>query len=361
MINLQSNYPVLPEQDAEWKRLLHEAVDLYGAESVRLPAFGGGERNRELAAAWLGVTAERTFLAEAGHHALLATVMAAGLAGKTVAVEALTYPWFVRQLQVLGCKVVPVAIDADCLLPDALRDACAREQAAGTPVAAVYTMPSLHNPTGAVASVARRREVVAVARQFGCLLIEDGAYGFLLDGEPARYTELAPELAFYVESLSKRYAPGLRTAFLVGPAEMKDDMALALRLVASGSSTLLASLGCAMAADGRLAATIAAKRVEGAKRLALTRELLSGFDVMGEGNSWHVWVSLPAGDLRTDAEIEAACEVRRVGVTGARWFTAPGVEVARAVRLGLGGETEWDRCAEGLRVFAEVVRSAGAA
>jgi DNA-binding transcriptional MocR family regulator len=155
MINLQSNYPVLAEQDREWNRLLHSAVDRFAPESLRLPAFGGSVENRRLAAGWLGMPVERVFIAEAGHHALIAAVMAAGLVGKTVAVEALTYPWFVKQVQMLGCRVVPMALDWECMRPDALREVCEREE-----VAAVYTMPTQHNPTGAVASLARRQGIL---------------------------------------------------------------------------------------------------------------------------------------------------------------------------------------------------------
>ena len=350
VINLQNNYPVLAEQEAGWKALLLEAVERFGGDALRLPAFGGWMRDRELAAGWLGVPVGRALIAEAGHHALLATLMAAKLVVKTIAVEALTYPWFVRQAQMLGARVLPVAMDGECMEPEALRALCAQEH-----VDAVYSLPSLHNPTGAVAGWERRKQIVAVAREFGLTIIEDGAYGFLLNNEPEHYFELAPERSFYVESLSKRVAPGLRTAFLVVPEPMSVESELALRLVASGSSTLLASMGCAMAADGRLAATIQAKRLEGAARRAKTLEILSGLDVTAGPNSWHLWVALPEG-VGDDAEVEHRCEERGVLVTGARWFTAPGAQVPRAVRLGLGCETEWERSAEGLRVFAEVVR-----
>jgi DNA-binding transcriptional MocR family regulator len=350
MINLQSNYPVLAEQDADWNRLLHGAVDRFAPESIRLPAFGGSMENRRLAAAWLDVPVERVFIGEAGHHTLIAAVMGAGLVGKTVAVEALTYPWFVRQAQMLNMRVVPVALDGECMRPDALRAVCEREA-----VAAIYTMPSMHNPTGATASLARRQAVVEVAREFDLTIIEDGAYGFLLADEPPRYVALAPERAFYVESLSKRVAPGLRTAFLVVPSRFAADAELALRVTTSGSSTLLASLGCSMAADGSLAAVIEAKRVEGTLRSAKAVEILAGLEMIAGPNSWHLWVTLPDG-VGSDEDVERACEERGVLVTGARWFTAPETVVPRAVRVGLGGETEWERVAEGLHVFAEVVR-----
>lgn len=348
-INLQSNYPVLAEQDAEWNRLLHGAVDKFAPESLRLPAFGGSAENRRLAAAWLEMPVERVLIAEAGHHALIASVMGAGLAGKPVAVEALTYPWFVRQAQMLGMRVRPVAMDAECMQPEALRALCQREK-----IAAVYTMPTMHNPTGAVASLARRRAMVEVAREFDLVMIEDGAYGFLVADEPSRYVELAPERAFYVEALSKRAAPGLRTAFLVAPERLVAEVEMALRVTTSGSATLLASLGCAMAADGSLARLIQAKQVEGEKRRLKAEAMLAGLERMSGENSWHLWVTLPEG--LTAESVEAACEARGVLVTGAQWFAAPGTDVPQAVRIGLGGETEWDRVAQGLRVFAEVAR-----
>lgn len=353
MINLQSNYPVLAEQETAWPGRLREGVERFGAAALRLPAFGGSGANRDLAAAWLGVSVERTWICTSGHHGTMAALLAAGLAGKTIAVEALTYPWFVRQAQMLGMRVVAVAMDGEGMLPDALKAACE-----GEGVAAVYTMPSMHNPTGAVAGVERRRTVVAVAREFGLTVIEDGAYGFLVEEEPPRYTELAPERAFYVESLSKRVVPGLRTCFVVGPEVLGEEIALALRVMTSGSSTLLASMGCAMAADGSLAAVIAAKRVEGERRRLMALEILAGMDAVSGRNSWHVWVRAGDGDLRTDEVIERACEARGVLVTGARWFAAPDAAVPRAVRIGLGGETDWGLVEEGLRMVAGVVELA---
>ena len=349
MINLQSNYPVLAEQEAAWPAMLRDGVERFGADALWLPAFGGSVANRELAAAWLGVGVERTWICTSGHHGTMAALLAAGLAGKTIAVEALTYPWFVRQAQMLGMQMVAVAMDAEGLLPESLREVCERGG-----VAAVYTMPTHHNPTGATAGEARRMAVVAVAREFGLTIIEDGAYGFLEEEEPPRYAELAAERTFYVESLSKRAVPGLRTCLLVAPERLGEQTALALRVMTSGSSTLLASMGCAMAADGRLASLMVAKRVEGARRQAAARELLEGLEVSAGSNAWHLWVGLPEGP--GPVEIEKRCEEKGVLVTGGNWFAAPGTVAPRAVRLGLGGEVERQRAMEGVRRFVAVVR-----
>ena len=62
-----------------------------------------------------------------------------------------------------------------------------------------------------------------------------------------------------------------------------------------------------------------------------------------------------AGGVRS-REVEKKCEEKGVLVSGGNWFAAPGTDAPRAVRLGLGGEVEFERAMEGVRVFAGVVR-----
>jgi len=280
--------------------------------------------------------------------------MAAGLAGKRVVVEAITYTGFLEQCRMLGVEVTACAMDAEGLCADSLREICVKGKDAGRPVAAVFTMPTLHNPVGCVASVERRRAVVEVAREFGLVVIEDDAYAFLHDDPPVRYATLAPERTFYVRGLSKNFAPVVRTGLMVVPVEYAAAVANAVKQGASGVSRMLAGAAISMLEDGTMDRVIAEKRVEGAARQAAARELLEGLEVSAGPNAWHLWVSLPEGVSASD--VERRCEECGVLVSGGRWFAAPGTEVPRAVRLGLGGEVERVRALEGVRVFVEVVR-----
>ena len=350
-INLQSNYPVLAEQDAAWLALLHNAVDRFGAESVRLGAYGGSLHNRSYAAAWLRTPVERTWICSAGHHGLVTSLLAANLVGKIIVVEAITYPWFLRQAAMLGARLISVPLNDEGLDPQALRDLLKRES-----VAAIYTMPTHHNPVGVVSPLSRRNEIVSIARDYNLFLIEDAAYAFLVDNEPPRYIDLAPERSFYIASLSKRVVPGLRTAFLAAPESLSSQVELALRVLASGSSTLLASLGCEMAHNGTLDATIQRKRIEGAARLARALDLLKDFETTAGPNSWHIVVKLPPN--LTSEQTEQLCEDNGILITGMHWFTAFDAPVQRAVRIALGGETEWSRVAAGLQIFTQLLRDA---
>jgi DNA-binding transcriptional MocR family regulator len=357
MIDLQFNFPMMVGQDVVWAEHVRASLEVQAAEGLAAlrPSFRGGEvRMREIAAEWLGEAVERVALTCSGHHGCLVALMAAGLAGKRVVVEAITYTGFIEQCRMLGVEVTACAMDGEGLRADSLREICVKGKDAGRPVAAVFTMPTLHNPVGCVASVERRRAVVEVAREFGLIVIEDDAYAFLHDDPPVRYATLAPERTFYVRGLSKNFAPVVRTGLMVVPVENAAATANAVKQGASGVSRMLAGAACAMLADGTMDRVIAAKRVEGAARQAAARELLEGLEVSAGPNAWHLWVSLPEGLSASD--VERRCEEKGVLVSGGNWFAAPGTVVPRAVRLGLGGEVERDRALEGVRVFMEVVR-----
>ena len=98
---------------------------------------------------------------------------------------------------------------------------------------------------------------------------------------------------------------------------------------------------------------IAAKLAEGARRNKAARAVLGSAATPGAECAWHLWVSLPGG--MTSGTAQRACAERGVMVSGAPGFTAPGVEVPRALRIGLGGEVEAERIEEGVRVVAEVI------
>ena len=348
---------MLVGQDAVWAEHVRASLEEQAQDGMAAlrPSFrGGGEtRVREIAAAWLGEAVERVALTCSGHHGCLVALMAAGLAGKRVVVEAITYTGFIELCRLLDVEVAACAMDAEGLRADALREICAKGKAEGRPVAAVFTMPTLHNPVGCVASLERRLAVVEVARKFGLVVIEDDAYGYLHDDPPTSYAKLAPERTFYVRGLSKSFAPVVRTGLMVIPVQYAAAVANAMKHSSAGVARVLAGAATAMLADGTMDRLIAAKRVEGARRQAAARELLGGLEVSAGPNAWHLWVSLPEG--LSPEDVEKRCEEKGVLVSGGNWFAAPGTEVPRAVRLGLGGEVERERALEGVRVFVEVV------
>jgi DNA-binding transcriptional MocR family regulator len=352
VIDLVWNFPMFLEQGAEWQGYLRRAVDELHVEDPRemRPSFRGSDAAlRARAAKWLSVEPDRAWITCGGHHGTLLALMAAGLGGKTIAVEEVTYTAILEQGKMLGVKLLACSYDGEGMKPAALRAACEREQ-----VAAVFLMPTVHNPLGIVAGLERRKAIVEVAREFGLVIIEDDAYGFMEPGAPPNYAVLAPERTFYVRGLSKNYAPATRTGFMVVPNQYTREMENAIKNTTTGTTLVHNTAALALIEDGTVDRVMAAKLVEGAKRNALGRSLLGQAAAPGAQCAWHLWVSLPNG--LTAEEAQRICLARGVMVSGAAGFTAPGVAVPRALRLGMGGEVEREKVEEGLRIVATVIQ-----
>jgi len=351
MIDLVWNFPLFAEQGAEWQGYLQRAVAELPVDDARLmrPSFRGGDAGlRVRAARWLGVEPERAWLVCGGHHGTLVSLLAAGLGGKALAVEEITYTAILEQGKMLGTKLVACAYDGEGMKPEALREACERET-----VSAVFLMPTVHNPLGIVAGLERRKAIVEIAREFDLVIVEDDAYGFMEPEAAANYAVLAPERTFYVRGLSKNYAPATRTGFVVAPERFAGAMESVIKNTTTGTSLAHNVASMELVEDGTLDRVMAAKLVEGARRNALGREILGDAAAAGARCAWHLWVSLPEG--LTAAEAQRVCLERGVMVSGAAGFTAPGVAVPRALRIGMGGEVERSKVEEGLRIVAGVI------
>jgi 2-aminoadipate transaminase len=84
----------------------------------------------------------------------------------------------------------------------------------------IYTIPNYQNPSGATMSLAKRRRVYELARQYGTLILEDNPYGELrYEGEALPCVKAFDEdgLVLYAGSFSKILSPGLRVGYALAP------------------------------------------------------------------------------------------------------------------------------------------------
>jgi 2-aminoadipate transaminase len=152
--------------------------------------------------------------------------------GGRVFVEAPTYDRPLKILARLGAEIVPLAMDDEGVLPEALEQALA----AGEKPAFVYLIATFQNPSGRTLSEERRRRVVEIAKAHDLLVLEDDPYGLVrYEGEapPTLFELEGGERVIYASSFSKTIAPGVRVGYFVLPT------ALAAQIEALAVSTYI--------------------------------------------------------------------------------------------------------------------------
>src|SRR5688500_7199737 len=126
----------------------------------------GPLRHRQAMAAWLGrggltVDPDQLVLTGGAQHGLASAFSALLKPGDTLLTEELTYAGTRALAQQQRLKLRGVAMDGEGLRPDALETACRASRAR-----VLYCMPRLQNPTSAIMTDRRRRQIAAVARQY---------------------------------------------------------------------------------------------------------------------------------------------------------------------------------------------------
>lgn len=320
----------------------------------------GSERDRaaggRLLRARLGeVPAERILVCAGAQAALMVLATTLLRRGDLVLAESLAYPGFRALAAHLGLRLRGVAIDEEGLVPEALDDACVRDAPK-----ALFCVPTLHNPTTATMSMARRQAVAAVLRRHGVPVIEDDAYGLLPGASPPPLATLVPELAHYIASLSKCMAPGLRIAYLVAPdGAAASRLALGIRATTHMTPPLMVALATQWIADGTVEQVIAAVRQEGAARQHIARQILPPELVAAHPEGHHLWLRLPAALSR----VELDADLRRQGlaVVPSDAFAIGGA-APNAIRISLGAARDRDELRRALRFVADAItRAPGAA
>lgn len=334
MVDLNFNYPSLPNQAELLRVALRQLATSGDLEALlRYQPHGGRAHERasmarHLTARGLHVNADQVVIVNGAQQGLATTVLALLQPGDVVAIDALTYPGFKVLAEAHRLELAPIPAAGHGPDLDALESLCKSRR-----VRAIYAMPTLHNPLGWVMSASRRRQLVAIARRHGLLIIEDAAYAFLAEDPPTPLAALAPETTVYVSGLSKSVATGLRVGFVAAPAQWVPKLERAIRATTWNTPGVMTAIACGWLDDGTVARLESEKRRDAMARQAIAADVLNGMHCVRHPASYFVWLSLPE-EVRAD-QVAATLMRDRVSVSTAEPF-ATSVQVPHAIRLALG-------------------------
>jgi DNA-binding transcriptional MocR family regulator len=235
----------------------------------------------------------------AGQGALATALRALGQPGDPVLIEAPTYPGMIAAALAAGLRAVPVPLDREGMRPDLLEQALER-----TSARVIVMQPLFQNPTGASMSVARQREITALARRYEAFVVEDDFARLLPHSDapvpaPPMIADDPDGVVVHIRSLTKATSPNLRVGALAarGPvlarlraAQVIDTMFVpaplqltALEVVTAASwKRSLRTLGSALR-HRREVAVAAVEAAFGAPALAVRPR-----------GGYHLWVALPS-------------------------------------------------------------------
>ena len=238
-----------------------------------------------------------------------------------------SYPLHAYGFIIAGAKIQGIAaITADEYLAGIKAALAAAEK---PPIAIVVCFPS--NPTGYVADLDFYREIVALAKQHGCLILSDLAYSeiYFTEKPPSIFQiEGAKDIAVETISLSKTYSmAGWRMGFAVGSKRLIGALARVKSYLDYGAFTPIQVAACA-ALDGPQDCIDVARDTYKARRDVLVETFArAGWDVPAPDASMFVWAGLPKG-----YESMGSLEFSK------RLMSEAGVAVSPGVGFGANGE-----------------------
>jgi DNA-binding transcriptional MocR family regulator len=318
---------------------------------MHYPSHAAERPAREAAAALLAHSSlgplepDDVALTHGGQNAI-ALVMQAVLTGRrpVVAVEELTYPGFRRVAEMLRAEIVPVAIDDEGIVPEALETVFRRGD-----VKLMCTSPEVHNPTCVATPEARRRRIAEIARAADVQILEDDCYAMRRGPAPS-YRLLAPERAWHVDSIAKTITPALRLGFAIAPEARRTALKRAAEYSSFGLATPMSDLCARLLVHPDLPGLMAATRDVVAGYVRVAAEVLAGHDLACREDVSFLWLGLPDG-WRASAFCRAA-EARGVKLRAAEDYAGRDARAPHAVRFavnaGLPPES-WRRAMDHLR------------
>jgi DNA-binding transcriptional MocR family regulator len=271
----------------------HHGID----HLFRSNRIGGNDHDRNAAAPWLaerlGYTPDpsRIIVGNGTQNLLLLVLRQIVGRGATIVAEALTHPLVPPIAAELDINIVPVEIDDDGIVPEALDSACANNQPK-----LIYCNPTGHNPTASVMSDERRHAIAGIARRYNVTILEDDVLGSLRIGGPKPIASHAPDVTWYIQSLSKCLALGFRVAYLVVPETFDRDFLV--RPMGMRSSWFASAIAIEVANtlfhSGLMSEVTRSMSAEASLRKQAAEDALTGYEVTAAQGALHVWLRLPA-------------------------------------------------------------------
>ncbi|WP_340151411.1 PLP-dependent aminotransferase family protein [uncultured Sneathiella sp.] len=316
----------------------------------------GLRTHREAGVDWLSrcqldISPESVIITNGVTHGMAVALSAVTRPGDIVVTESIVHHLIISQCSYLGLRLQGLEFDEQGIVPEAFEIACKSHD-----VKVYFSVPTVANPMATMMSEERRRELVGIARRYDVFIIEDDAWGPLVEDRPLPFMALAPERTIYLTSFTKCTLSGLRTGYLVAPDSLIP--AITGRLIAFSwmGTPLVAELASRWIKDGTADELVQWQRQALAERHTIIKEEMTGLSWRGHPNSLHFWLELPEG-WDTTTYVNHANSLG-IAIAPTQPFLTPNIRKADAVRIAVAGTQDTKRFRRGLSAIRNLLRRA---
>lgn len=298
LLDLATNCPPALEEEI-LRTTLSEAVltQSHPSELFRYHAEADYATHLEAISNWIswhGIhEASGNIVVTPGAQAAIATaLLTAAKPNTAIAVENLTYPGFTSACNSLGYNLATIESDDEGMCPDALLHALDNNPA----IQGIFVIPRVHNPTTRTMSAPRIQAIAAIVESRGLFVIEDDSYiSARIDDEHPTFKHLCRDRTYYVSGFSKIVQPGLRTGFVIPPAQRLVTARVAAKSLNYSISPLLLEIVRAWIVDGTARRVYKSNIEFFRRRQEVAAALLRDLDFQADRNNAQLWLQLPEG------------------------------------------------------------------
>jgi 2-aminoadipate transaminase len=284
-----------------------DVMELEGPDALSYGAVYGHQALRE----WvchkvkvfegLEITPDNVLIANGSGDALGLVIQTFVDEGDVVITEAPTFSATLQALRRNGAELYGIELDEEGMRTDLLAEKLEALTKAGKRVKMIYTIDTFQNPGGPTLTLRRRQELLALAKQYNLIVLEDDAYGELRwEGEPVpSLFELDDAgLVARTGTLSKILGAGVRIGWVIAPSGMVPY--LSAFNFGGGVSPLTSRVALAYMKDNLEPHVDELRQIYKAKRDAMIETLEAG--LAGTDAEWNkpeggffIWLKLPSG------------------------------------------------------------------
>jgi len=293
---------------------------------------------------------ETILFSNGGQNAITAILAGICQHGDKVGVDPHTYPGLKTSAGMLGIQLVPIKQINGEMDEDALIYACKNEK-----LKSIYLIPDYQNPTTHRMSLAKRKALAGISKEYNIFIIEDATYHLMNEKTEKAVATFAPEQTIHITSLSKTIAPGFRLAYVSVPKKYKNALSNALYNMNISVSPFMAELAARMIVSNQIDSIIESHRKNTIYRNGLVNYYLSEYNCRGEDTCIFRWLKLPSKISGSDFEKLAL--KHGVQIYAAERFAVGNSIPERAVRLSICATETIEELEQGLKILQQLLHT----